>query len=187
MEKDKTIKTIKSLFSNVLLDRYWDNYDEYERKTLKEDLDKICQCFIDGGFIIGFTNIFDMSNSEKNMEDGLKIIDTYLKFEEKTPHVVLKSSIVTTKKVDIVINNDFGVNQDSFREEILQYKKMEGVEEIINFLDIKREKSKELKELCIRDQNFEPAANWRDIERFIQELIKKISTEGSIIQRTKKK
>jgi len=125
-------------------------------------------------------NIFDVTNNTPDdNKDGLRIIDTYLTFEKGEPHVVLRSTIRIVKEIDISISNSHDITADteSFRKDVLNYKKIENVEQITNFLKTKEERARKMKMMCINEQKFEPAAEWRDVERFVQDLISKIGID----------
>ena len=177
MEKDKVIKTLKSIFTNFLLKYQFDYDDEYSRATIKNEFDSMCQPFVDGGLINGFMNIFDITNNPS--ENDSKIIDTYLTFEKGDPHIVLRTSIRVVREIDISINNSHDITADTelFRKDVLNYKKIENVEQITTFLKTKEERARKMKMMCINEQKFEPAAEWRYVERFVQDLISKIGID----------
>ena len=181
MEKDKTIKTIKSLLNNILSEHSWDYDDDYNRSNVKEAFDKIGQSFVDGGLIHSFMNVFDMTNNlEDDNKSGKHTIDIYLKFEKNEPYVVLSSNVEIIKNIDISINNSHDLSYDTytFRKEILGYLKMEDITEMNKFLTTKAEMAKKYKIICINEQKFEPAAEWRDVEKFVLELISKMGKIG---------
>jgi hypothetical protein len=164
--------TLRGIFKNVLLNFQWSDDINENRKKLLEEFNIICNCFIDGGLIHDFSNVSNNTNNPSQIQNGMSVMDTFIKFvNDGSTHIL--TSVVQTS-VDIKITEDVDSvkpNQYWNRVKDLLEKITLNSSEKLKYLNEQKEEVRQRKMFHITRQQFEPAAEWRDIERTLTEML----------------
>jgi len=165
----KITKSIELLISKMLEKSF---FDSNKYNLVVKETDNICNCFVESGLLEGFKNVCDDSNNTAYIKSqNMLVMDTYLKFKDIT--YVVNTTIISNMKIDFKCKLD--IDLISFRNEIFSNTDFDSPVDRLNFLNSKLEIIRKYKMTYINEQNFEPAADCRDTEKWLMGLISKVS------------